>query len=56
MGLCNDGEFLYKSDGSSKIWKIDRNNFNEISYVKVTTDKTILKNKRIRMGEWKNIC
>ncbi len=51
-GLCNDGEFLYKSDGSSKIWKIDRNNFNEISYVEVTTDKTIL--KKINELEWVN--
>ena len=51
-GLCNDGEFLYKSDGSSKIWKIDRKNFNEISYVEVTTDKTIL--KKINELEWVN--
>mgnify|MGYP003313979725 CR=1 FL=1 len=51
-GLCNDGEFLYKSDGSSKIWKIDRKNFNEISYVEVTTDKTIL--KKINELEWAN--
>ena len=51
-GLCNDGEFLYKSDGSSKIWKIDKKNFNEISYVEVTTDKTIL--KKINELEWVN--
>tara|TARA_B100000941_G_C28474334_1_gene538274 strand:- start:480 stop:1496 length:1017 start_codon:yes stop_codon:yes gene_type:complete len=51
-GLCNDGEFLYKSDGSSKIWKIDRKNFNEMSFIQVTTDKTIL--KKINELEWVN--
>ncbi|MCT4665033.1 MAG: glutaminyl-peptide cyclotransferase [Flavobacteriales bacterium] len=36
-GLCNDGKFLYKSDGSSTIYKIDPKNFREIEEIPVAT-------------------
>ena len=42
MGLCNDGEF-YINQMAHQNLENERNNFNEISYVEVTTDKTILK-------------
>lgn len=32
-GICNDGEYLYKTDGSERIWKLDPESFNEIDYV-----------------------
>ncbi len=51
-GLCNDGEFLYKSDGTAKIWKLDPTTGKELSYVEVTTHKTILTN--INELEWVN--
>ncbi len=40
-GLCNDGEFLYKSDGTSRIYKLDPKTFKEISSIQVTSDKNI---------------
>ena len=49
-GLCNDGEFLYKSDGTAKIWKLDPDTGKELGYIEATTNKTILKN--INELEW----
>ena len=43
-GLCNDGEFIYKSDGTSKIWILDPMTLEEISYIDVLTDKSRIKN------------
>ena len=43
-GLCNDGEFIYKSDGTSKIWILDPMTLKEISYIDVLTDKSRIKN------------
>jgi len=43
-GLCNDGEYLYKSDGTSKIWRLNPNTLEEIDFVDVMTDKTRIKN------------
>ncbi len=51
-GLCNDGKNLYKSDGTEKIWKLDVGSLKEISYIQVTTNKTIL--KKINELEWIN--
>ena len=51
-GLSNDGEFLYKSDGTAKIWKLDPATGKELSYIEVTTHKTILTN--INELEWVN--
>ena len=42
-GLCNDGEKLYKSDGSHQIWILDPENQKEIVKIQVMTDKNALK-------------
>ncbi|WP_397303851.1 glutaminyl-peptide cyclotransferase [Nonlabens ulvanivorans] len=49
-GLCNDGKFLYKSDGTDKIWKIDPITFEEISYVQVVSTKNSI--TKINELEW----
>ncbi|MBT7553955.1 MAG: glutaminyl-peptide cyclotransferase, partial [Flavobacteriaceae bacterium] len=36
-GLCNDGEKIYKSDGSEKIWVLDPLNLNELYNISVVT-------------------
>ncbi len=51
-GLCNDGSFLYKSDGTSKIWKLDPDNKKELSYIQATTNKSIV--MKINELEWVN--
>ena len=51
-GLCNDGEFLYKSDGSAKIWRLDPQSGAEIDFIQATTHKTIL--TKINELEWAN--
>jgi glutaminyl-peptide cyclotransferase len=43
-GLCNDGNYIYKSDGTSKIWKLDPNTLEEIDFIDVMTDKSRIKN------------
>jgi len=42
-GLANDGENIYKSDGTEKIWILDSESFREIDYLEVVTN-----NKKIR--------
>lgn len=37
-GLCNDGTFLYKSDGTDKIYKLDASNFTEQGFIQVFTN------------------
>ena len=51
-GLCNDGKSLYKSDGTSKIWKINPNTLEEIDFIQVTTNKSII--TKINEMEWIN--
>ena len=51
-GLCNDGKSIYKSDGSSKIWKINPNTLEEIDFIQVTTNKSII--TKINEMEWIN--
>ena len=51
-GLCNDGKLIYKSDGTSKIWIIDPDSLDEIDYVQVTTNKSII--SKINEMEWIN--
>ncbi len=51
-GLCNDGNFIYKSDGTSKIWIIDPENLEEIDFIQVTTNKSII--SKINEMEWIN--
>lgn len=49
-GLCNDGQYLYKSDGTHQIWILDPNTQKEISKIQVMTDKNAL--KKINELEW----
>ncbi len=51
-GLCNDGEFLYKSDGTDKIWKIDPETYEELEYIQIVSDKKTFNN--INELEWVN--
>ena len=51
-GLCNDGTYLYKSDGSAKIWRLDPESGKELDYIEATTNKTIL--SKINELEWVN--
>lgn len=37
-GLCNDGETIYKSDGTEKIWILNKDNLSEESYIEVFTN------------------
>ncbi len=43
-GLCNDGNVIYKSDGTSKIWILDPETLEEIDFIDVMTDKARIKN------------
>ena len=43
-GLCNDGSFIYKSDGTNKIWVLDPENLQEIRFIEVLTNKSRIKN------------
>ena len=38
-GLCNDGEMLYKSDGTDNIWTLNPNNLEEEGKIEVYTNK-----------------
>jgi len=37
-GLCNDGETIYKSDGTEKLWKLDIQTLKEKSHIEVYTN------------------
>lgn len=43
-GLTNDGKYIYKSDGTNKIWKLDPYTLEEIDFIEVMTDKSRIKN------------
>lgn len=49
-GLTNDGTFLYKSDGTSKIWKIDPNTYEELGYIEVVSADGVV--SKINELEW----
>jgi glutaminyl-peptide cyclotransferase len=49
-GLTNDGEYLYKSDGSSKIWKIDPITYEELGYIEVVSNDRVV--SKINELEW----
>jgi len=49
-GLCNDGHYLYKSDGSNRIWKLDPKSGNEISFIEVMTHRSAL--NKLNELEW----
>ncbi len=40
-GLCHDDKYIYKSDGTDKIWRLDQNTLAEIDYIQPTTHKSI---------------
>ncbi|MBT8311370.1 MAG: glutaminyl-peptide cyclotransferase, partial [Flavobacteriaceae bacterium] len=40
-GLCNDGEKIYKSDGTEKIWILNPNTLEEEDYLQIVTDKSV---------------
>lgn len=49
-GLCNDGQRLYKSDGTHQIWILDPRTQKETDKIQVMTDKNAL--KKINELEW----
>lgn len=51
-GLCHDDQYIYKSDGSTKIWKLNKDTLAEESYIQITTNKG-LKSKFNEL-EWVN--
>jgi glutaminyl-peptide cyclotransferase len=51
-GLCNDGNILYKSDGSDRIWLLEPETMKELSYIQPTTHKGT--NKQLNELEWVN--
>ncbi len=40
-GLCNDGEKIYKSDGTEKIWLLNPNTLVEENYIETVTNKSV---------------
>ena len=40
-GLCNDGEKIYKSDGTEKIWFLNPETLSEVGYIETVTNKSI---------------
>ena len=46
-GFCNDGNSLYKSDGTEKIWMLDKETFEEQNFIEIYTNK----NKVVGLNE-----
>ncbi|HSD08444.1 glutaminyl-peptide cyclotransferase [Flavobacterium sp.] len=42
-GMTNDGKYIYQSDGTEKIWKMDPNNQNLIDYINVYSGSSKIK-------------
>lgn len=40
-GLCHDENYVYKSDGTDKIWRLDPQTLEEIDYIQPTTHNSI---------------
>lgn len=40
-GLCNDGQQLFKSDGSERIWILDPQTLQETGYIETVTNKSV---------------
>lgn len=49
-GLCNDGQYLYKSDGTEKIWRLDPESLAEIDYIEIYTHTSKISN--VNELEW----
>ncbi len=41
-GICTDGKWLYKTDGSQKLWRLDPNTFEELDSKDIVTHNTFL--------------
>jgi glutaminyl-peptide cyclotransferase len=39
--LCHDENYIYKSDGTDKIWRLDPQTLKEIDYIQPTTHNSI---------------
>lgn len=51
-GLCNDGNTIYKSDGTDKIWTLNPNNLTEESFIEIYTNTSRIKS--VNELEWIN--
>jgi len=51
-GLCNDGNTIYKSDGTDKIWTLNPNNLTEESFIEIYTNTSRIKS--VNELEWVN--
>lgn len=40
-GLCHDDTYIYKSDGTEKIWRLDPATLQEIDFIQTVTDRSI---------------
>jgi glutaminyl-peptide cyclotransferase len=40
-GLCHDDDYIYKSDGTEKIWRLSKENLSETDYIQATTHNSI---------------
>lgn len=49
-GLCNDGTTIYKSDGTEKIWSLNKENLSEEGYIELYTNTS--KIPRVNELEW----
>ena len=49
-GLCFDGDIIYKSDGTEKIWLLDPDTLAEKDHIEVTTNKSV--KSRFNELEW----
>ncbi|GGD83741.1 glutamine cyclotransferase [Planktosalinus lacus] len=49
-GLCNDGNTIYKSDGTEKIWTLNKENLTEESYIEIYTNTSRIKS--VNELEW----
>lgn len=49
-GLCNDGQLLYKSDGTDKIWILDSETLKEKSYINPVTNSSLA--SKVNELEW----
>ncbi len=49
-GLCNDGNKIYKSDGTEKIWTLNPNNLAEEDFIEIYTHKRVIDN--VNELEW----
>lgn len=49
-GLCNDGQTIFKSDGTEKIWTLNKDNLTEESFMEIYTNTSRIKS--VNELEW----